>query len=166
MYKIVGSDGKQYGSLTTEVVKQWIAERRVERRTPVFVDGASEWTFLGLLPEFAGHFASQTPPPQTPPPLTASSPARSSGFATTGLVCGLLSIVCCCCCGIPFSLLGVVFSLMALSQINRNPDLYEGRAQAVTGLVLSIISMAGGLFSFVWSLLFGHTNIMLHTGQF
>lgn len=161
MYKIVGSDGKQYGPLSTEIVKQWIAERRVERQTPVFVDGATEWTFLGLLPEFAGNFA-----PQTPPPLAPTTPARTNGFATSGLVCGILSIVCCCCCGIPFSLLGIVFSLMALSQINRNPALYEGRGQAITGLVLSIISMAGGLFSFLWSLLFGHTNIMLHSGQF
>lgn len=161
MYKIVGSDGKQYGPLSTEVLKQWITERRVERRTPVFVDGATEWTFLGLLPEFAGHFA-----PQTPPPLAPSSVVRTNGFATTGLICGILSIVCCCCCGIPFSLLGIVFSLIALSQISRNPALYEGRAQAITGLVLSIISMAGGVFSSIWSLLSGHTNIMLHTGQF
>jgi hypothetical protein len=159
MYKIVGSDGKQYGPLSAELLKQWIAERRVERQTPVFVDGATDWTFLGLLPEFASNFA-----PLTPPPFAPSNPVRTNGFATTGLVCGILSIACCC--GFPFSLLGIIFSLVALSQINRNPGLYEGRAQAIAGLVLSIISLAGGLFLFCWSLLFGHLNVVSHTAQF
>ena len=161
MYKIVGSDGKQYGPLSTELLKQWIAERRVERQTPVLVEGAAEWTFLGLLPEFAGNFSPQVVPAPSPTMVV-----RTSGYATAGLVCGILSIVCCCCCGTPFSLLGIVFSLIALSQINRNPGLYEGRGQAIAGLVLSCISIAGGLVSLLWSVVSGHTNVAFHTTQF
>lgn len=161
MYKIVGSDGKQYGPLSTELLKQWIAERRVERQTPVLVEGSADWTFLGLLPEFASHFAPPTPPPPAPAPTV-----RTHGFATAGLVCGIVSIVFCCCCGTPFSWLGIVFSLIALSQISRSPELYEGRSLALAGLVLSCISIAGGLFSLLWSVLTGHTNVMLHTNQF
>ena len=56
IYKIIGKDGKEYGPVTGEQIRQWIAEGRVERRTPVFVDGAKDWNFVGLLPEFAGLF--------------------------------------------------------------------------------------------------------------
>lgn len=159
MYKIIGSDGKQYGPLTVEQIKQWIAERRVERQTPVFVSGAADWTFLGLLPEFAGNFG-----PQTPPVITPSLSARTNGFATAGLVFGILSITCCC--GFPFSLLGIIFSLIALSQISSHPGLYVGRAQAVAGLILSVASIGLGLLLGLWSLLVGHTNIVWNNGQF
>jgi hypothetical protein len=59
MYKILGSDGHEYGPLSTDKIKQWIAEERVEKKTPVLPDGATDWVFLSSLPEFAGAFASQ-----------------------------------------------------------------------------------------------------------
>ncbi len=59
MYKILGSDGHEYGPLSTEKIKQWIAESRVEKKTPVLPDGAADWVFLSSLPEFAEAFASQ-----------------------------------------------------------------------------------------------------------
>ena len=54
----------------------------------------------------------------------------------------------CCCAGFPFNLLGLVFSLIGLSQINRHPELYEGRGQAIAGLVLSLSSLLLILFMF------------------
>ena len=58
MYKILGSDGCEYGPVSTEKIKQWIREERVEQKTPVMPDGAEDWVFLGSLPEFTGAFAS------------------------------------------------------------------------------------------------------------
>jgi hypothetical protein len=67
MYKILGSDGNEYGPLSTEKIKQWISEGRVEEKTPVLPDGAADWVFLSSLPDFAEAFASEqksgTPPP-------------------------------------------------------------------------------------------------------
>ena len=40
MYKILGSDGHEYGPLSAEKIKKWIAEERVEKKTPVLPDGA------------------------------------------------------------------------------------------------------------------------------
>ena len=79
--------------------------------------------------------------PTTTPPAIAmpSHPPKTNSFATAGLVCGILAWICCC--GFPFNLLGLVFSLVALSQINRHPGLYEGRGLAIAGLVLSIASL-------------------------
>ena len=59
MYKILGSDGNEYGPLSTEKIKQWISEERVEKKTPVLPDGASDWVFLSSLPEFTEAFAAR-----------------------------------------------------------------------------------------------------------
>jgi hypothetical protein len=59
MYKILGSDGCEYGPVSAGKIKQWIQEDRVEQKTPVMPDGVKDWVFLGSLPEFAGAFAAQ-----------------------------------------------------------------------------------------------------------
>jgi hypothetical protein len=59
MYKILGSDGNEYGPISLEKLKKWIQEDRVDRKTPVMPEGAKDWVFLGTLPEFAGCFAPE-----------------------------------------------------------------------------------------------------------
>ena len=147
-YKIVGADGQQYGPVSADQIRRWIAEGRIESRTPTFTDGAADWTFAGLLPEFANCFATATPPGITPP----GQPARTNSYATAGLVCSILAWICCC--GFPFNLLGLVFSLVALSQIKRRSGLYEGRGLAVAGLILSVVSLLLTFGAILWSLAF------------
>ena len=140
-YRIVGADGKTYGPVTLEQLRQWLAQGRADSRTPVFVDGAADWTFLGLLPELADAFGG--PPPVVAPLKPVTATARgTNGFATAGLVCGLLSWTCCCC--LPFSLLGTIFSILALVQISSQTEPQEGRALAIVGLVLSGSSLILG----------------------
>jgi len=163
-YKIIGADGRQYGSIAADQIRQWIAEGRAESRTPVFVEGAKDWTFVGLLPEFAGLFPAGAPP-AIAPPMRAR---KTSGLATTGLICGILSLpFLCCCCGFPFNLLGLAFSLMGLSQINRQPELYEGRGQAIAGLILSIFTLLLFLLYFLavmWSMATGNFHVSFNNG--
>jgi hypothetical protein len=159
-YRIIGADGRQYGPVPAEQIRQWIAEGRVESRTPVFTDGAKDWTFVGLVPEFANCFPAA--PPAMAPPFRAR---KTSGSATTGMVCGILSwVLVCCCGGFPFNLLALVFSLIGLSQINRHPELYEGRGQAIAGLVLSISSLLLLLFCLMWSLATGNFHVSFNNG--
>jgi hypothetical protein len=68
---------------------------------------------------------------------------ETNGFATAGLVCGLLSWTCCCC--VPFNLLGIVFSIIALVQINSQPERQEGRVFAIIGLALSVANLCFGI---------------------
>jgi hypothetical protein len=147
MYKIIATDGREYGPVSGVQLRQWVAEGRVESRTPVFADGAKEWNFAGMLPEFANCFA---------PPPVALSPVhlpQHNSCATTGLICGILAwMLFCCCCGFPFNLFGLVFSLIGLSQINSHPERYEGRGTAIAGLVLSILSLLLTLLGLVWSI--------------
>ena len=161
-YKIIGDDGKQYGPVTGEQLRQWISEGRAESRTPVFVEGAKDWTFVGLLPEFANWFPTTAAPPTIAPSMHSR---KSSGFATAGMVCGILSLpFVCCCAGFPFNLLGLIFSLIGLSQTNRHPELYEGRGQAITGLVLSILSLLVFLLCLMWSLATDNFHVSFNNG--
>ena len=145
MYKIIGADGRTYGPATAEQLRQWIAGGRANAQTQALADGATEWKALAALPEFAGHFAPLTPPvigPLRPGISTAGPLPKTNSFATAGLVFGILSLTCCCAC--PFNILGLVFSLIGLTQINRHPELYEGRGLAIAGLILSGASLVFG----------------------
>jgi len=136
-YRIVGADGKTYGPVGLEQLRQWIAEGRADSRTPVYVEGASAWTYAGLLPELSAQVAA------APATIGALSTAKSSrgtnGFATAGFICGLLSWTCCCC--PPFNLLGIIFSIIALAQISSKEPPQEGRILAIIGLILSVASL-------------------------
>jgi hypothetical protein len=132
-YTIAGQDGKLYGPAGAEQIRQWIAQGRVDSRTPVFPEGAREWTYAGLVPELALQ-SSATPPTMTPLTGSAGVPVTNN-FAVWGMVCGLVSWVCCCC-GLPLSLLGIIFSILGLVQVNANPQTQQGRGMAIAGLVL------------------------------
>ena len=148
-YRIVGQDGKTYGPVAAEQIRAWLTQGRVDSRTPIFVEGAVEWTFVGLLPEFS--------PQATPPTLGSLRPdltlaKKTNGFATAGFICGILSW-CCCCCGFPLSLLGIIFSIIALVQIRSNSPPQTGWGLALAGLILS----ATGLFA---GIVFGLVNAL------
>jgi hypothetical protein len=159
MYRIIGADGGEYGPVTAGQLRQWIAEGRANAQTQTLAPGAPEWKPLGALPEYAGLFAPPTPPVIGPVPGTAMAgrARKTNGFAITGLIFGILSLMCCC--GCPFNILGLVFSLIGWSQISRHPELYEGRGLAVAGIILSA---AGLLLGFGLALL----NLALHPGNF
>ncbi|HEY2328362.1 MAG TPA: hypothetical protein VGI63_00940 [Verrucomicrobiae bacterium] len=63
-YKVMGDDGNEYGPVYAEQIVAWIAEERLEKKSPVKPPGAKDWVFLGSLPEFAESFdkAALVPP--------------------------------------------------------------------------------------------------------
>ncbi|HEY4953105.1 MAG TPA: DUF4190 domain-containing protein [Verrucomicrobiae bacterium] len=166
IYKIIGEDGKEYGWVEAGQLRQWIAENRIEHQTPIFVDGAKDWNFVGRLPEFASCFPSRAPqtiaPPKPGNPMPGRMP-KTNSFATAGLVFGILSLPFLCCCGgIPFNIPGLIFSIIALIQISERPEFYKGRNLAIAGLILSAASL---LFLLV-ALGSGHSNIVINGGKF
>lgn len=163
IYKIIGEDGQEYGPVTGEQIRAWIAEGRIERRTPVFVDGAKDWNFVGLLPEFTNSFSTPGTPPTIAPPSHAGQMAKTNAYAQAGLIFGILSMTCCC--GFPFGILGLVFSLVGLSQINANPQLHEGCGLAIAGLVLSGSSLLLGAGWLFFNLMFRHPHVMWNVGR-
>ena len=89
---------------------------------------------------------------------------KTNSFATTGLVFGVLSVMCCC--GCPFNILGIVFSLIGLSQIHRHPELYEGRGLAIAGLILSASSLVLGFGLVLFNLALHPENLEWHFKSF
>ncbi len=63
MYRIIAADGKEYGPVTADQLKQWIAEGRAHAQTRVLAEGATEWKALVDCPEFAEVLAAKPPPP-------------------------------------------------------------------------------------------------------
>lgn len=157
MYRIIGADGRQYGPISADQIRRWITEGRANAQTQTLVEGAAEWKPLGNFPEFAGYFTTQAPPPINP--VTGSHLRVTNSFAIWGMVFGILAIVCCCP-KILFGALGLIFSLVALSQINERPNLYEGRGYAIAGIVLSALGLLLAL-SFILFALAGHPEFNL-----
>ncbi len=65
MYKIIGADQREYGPVTADQLRQWIAEGRAGPQSLVRPEGSAEWKPMRELPEFAdalGISAGQIPP--------------------------------------------------------------------------------------------------------
>jgi TM2 domain-containing membrane protein YozV len=90
MYRIIGKDGQQYGPVTAEQLRVWIAENRANAQTLVQTEGSQDWKRLGSLPEFAADLKPPVAgaPPTLTPPASTSNP-RASNKLPAGL-CGIL----------------------------------------------------------------------------
>ena len=164
MYRIIGADQKEYGPISAEQLRQWVTEGRVNAQTLVMAEGSTDWKPLQTLPEFSILLGLQ-PPPAGPAPIRplTTFPLRTNPLAMTGMIMGLLSVTCglCCCYGVPFNLLGIIFSLVGLAQIRNNPDLYSGKGLAITGLITSLVSIALAGLMVVLGLVFGWSDMIL-----
>ncbi len=87
-------------------------------------------------------------------PLTGFAPQfrPTNQLAVWGLICGILSWVCCLCCCLPFHIVGLILSIVALTQINSSPNTQEGRGLAIAGIVLSATNL-------LWAIGFGLMNL-------
>jgi len=178
MYRMIGADGREYGPIPADQLRQWIGQGRANATTSVLPEGASAWTPLGSLPEFSMLFAAPTPAPTPTPgpiptpiapsvfPTQIVQPPKTNGFAIAGLICGILSLSLglCCCAGLPFSLPGLIFSFVALGQIRSQPDRYSGKTMAAVGVVLCGLGLLGGLVLFLFQMGTMGWNSVSHHG--
>jgi hypothetical protein len=150
MYKIIGADGKEYGPISVEVLRRWVEEGRANGATKVQIDGAAEWKTIREMPELASMLAGVSAPVAAPGPIAAPLTSRNNSNAIAGMTLGILAVTfgVCCCYGLPFSIPGIICSTVALSQINRDPLTQQGKGIAITGLVLSILSILLGALLF------------------
>ena len=72
MYKIIGIDGQQYGPISADGVRQWIAEGRLNAQSQAQKEGDQDFRPLGGFPEFADALAAGHAP--APPPAPAAGP--------------------------------------------------------------------------------------------
>jgi hypothetical protein len=132
MYKILGGDGKEYGPVTPDTLRQWVNEGRTSGQTQVCAEGSSHWQPLSTLPEFAPLFAAP------PPGMTAAvngvpvGPAPSSGMAVTSLVLGICGFLC----GIT-AIPGLILGIVAMKKIKASQGRLGGQGVALAGTIVS-----------------------------
>jgi hypothetical protein len=140
MYKIVGADGKEYGPVNLDQMRQWIAEGRVNTRTQVQAVGASGWKPAGELPEISSLFGARDATSSYSGgglPAPAGQAAPQKGLAVTSLVLGILSFLTCFLTGLP----AIICGHIARGRAGRDPAQYGGAGMATAGLVLGYISL-------------------------
>ena len=150
------ADGREYGPVSADQLRRWMGERRLNAQTLVRAEGTADWKPLGSVPEFSLWPGSSAAPSAFAVP---PAPRRTNSMALTGLIFALIAVTfgMCCCYGFPFNVLGVIFSLIGLSQIRQSPEIYDGHGIAIAGLVISILSIAAAIGI---TLLFGSISVM------
>jgi hypothetical protein len=147
MYKIVGSDGKEYGPVTSDQLRQWITQGRANADTRVLPEGADQWVLLGSLPEFGLAPAPGTAPP---PPLrtwpaapfqTSQPPGSIRVFGIINIVLGSLGLLC-----LPFTMIGLVLMPAAMEQFSQSPLLKQWMmVSSVLSILGSILMLTSGI---------------------
>jgi uncharacterized RDD family membrane protein YckC len=74
LFTIIGGDGREYGPVTAEQVRAWMAAGRADEDSKVKVAGTEEWKTVADFPEFSGDepgpgFAGPAPFEEQGPPL-------------------------------------------------------------------------------------------------
>jgi hypothetical protein len=134
-YTIIGSDQKQYGSVTADDIRRWIAEGRLNEQSLIKAPGEAEFRPLPDFPEFAEALAAKAAPAVEPTPLSAETvgPAKTSGLAIASLVLGILGIVTC---GV-MALIGLILGIVALVKVKNSRGALKGNGIALAGVIVS-----------------------------
>jgi hypothetical protein len=141
VYRITGADGKEYGPIDLAGLRQWVADGRVNGRTKINEEGASEWKVAAEVPELQEALSKQrvaasagTPPPMQAPPASG----EQQGLAIASLVLGILSLVCF---GLLTGIPAIICGHLARGRARRSPTQYGGAGMAIAGLILGYLSI-------------------------
>jgi competence protein ComGC len=133
MYRMLGADQKEYGPVTAETLRQWIAEGRVTGNTMLLPEGGSQWVPAGSLPEFSGALRATMPPIGMQ--MQPMQPQKTSGLAIASLVLGGLGM---CSAGLT-GLVGLILGIVALVSINKSQGQLGGKGLAIAGISVSAV---------------------------
>jgi len=139
-YKLLGSDQKEYGPVSVDQFRTWIAQGRANAHSKVQAAGSRGWKPLTEFPEFADALeragARKAAADRSKGKEVTPHPKRC-GLALTSLVLGCLG-------SLTFgvtSLVGLVLGIVALVRINKSQGQLGGRGLALAGIVVSAILM-------------------------
>jgi len=140
MYKVVGADGKEYGPINLEQLKQWIAQGRVNAQTRVQEVGTAAWKTAADFPELQSPLAPPAIAPGAVPGAigAAGTTQPRQGLAIASLICGILSLPTCLLTCLP----AIICGHIAYSRARRTPREYSGSGLALAGLIIGYASIA------------------------
>lgn len=88
MFNIIGADGKQYGPISADQLRQWIREGRANGQSQVQSADGGSWAPLGSLPEFATALAT----PAAPPPVSGNRADKKLAAGLCGILLGAFGV--------------------------------------------------------------------------
>lgn len=140
MYRVVGADNQEYGPISAETLKEWIAQGRANSETLARYEDGGAWKPLRTFDEFREALGLPQGVEILPPPSRSISGfaagKKSNLLATLGLI--LSTVGCCCPLAGPF--LGILLSSIALAQISARPaDYTTSPAVAKAGIIFGVV---------------------------
>jgi hypothetical protein len=148
----VNRDATSLGTFSEEEVREGLRTSRFAPTDLGWREGMANWQPLSQFTEFAAA-SPAAPPPQIGATSTSAPPARTPTGKTEPLaiwsfVLSVLSLVCC---GFILGIPGVICGHMALSKLQREPQL-QGKGLATAGLVIGYVAIA---FWLIYVVFFG-----------
>jgi hypothetical protein len=152
MYKILGGDQKEYGPVTAEQVREWVAQRRANAQTLIRVEGAVDWQPLSAFPEFAA--ALVAPPAYTAPAATVAAPDNPMSAvipyknpkALVAYYLAIFSLIPCA--GIPLGIAAFILGILGLKAAKAHPQSH-GQVHAWVGIILGGLCATGNLVALI-----------------
>lgn len=135
-YRLIGSDGIEYGPTSAADVRTWISEGRASAKTMVHASDNPAWRKLGELPEFAEDIARRAANASGPAAAQAAPEPEQNKTARMGFIISVVSLLCCCA---PLAPVGLIMSVIALVRINNGKDLKEGHRFALAGIIIGLV---------------------------
>lgn len=146
MYRIIGGDGQEYGPVSAGEVRQWLTEGRLNAQSRIRPEGATDWTTVGALPEFA---ASVGPAPMmtgSVVPPTSAPGGREAALA--GVKGPAIGMIVSCALGMAFTLMGRVMNFARgpqdLSQLPPELARLVRSLEGPAGIAMELLSLAMG----------------------
>ena len=136
MFTIIGGDGKEYGPVSADQIRSWIAAGRANLQTQAKAIGSDQWQRLGDFPEFAG--------PAVPPIIGGLDPTLADRGVR--LLAALLDWVFSMIVAVPGAVMYGFTALRALSDSAANGSIDES---VLAGNVPALATMGVGMFALV-----------------
>jgi hypothetical protein len=156
-YTIIGGDQKEYGSVTADDLRKWIADGRLNAQSLAKEESDTEFRPLSVFPEFADVLAAGSAPP---PPLTAPVAGAGGGRdAALQLVKGpVIGLKVTAILGLVLVVVGLVINVLMLSGIHIGPQqIYDPQMQ-------KLFNTLGGGLGIVQDIIGGIVGVIVLIG--
>jgi prepilin-type processing-associated H-X9-DG protein len=128
-YFVMGGDNREYGPVSVDELRNWVAEGRADAQSKVRAEGSSEWMPLSHVPGLADAPARKAPPTLLPLHPPAPVP-RTSSMAIAALILAILG------CTAP---LGLVLGIIAMVRVTKSRGALTGKGLALGGIIVSAV---------------------------
>ena len=160
MYTIIGGDQKEYGMLSAEDMRRWIAEGRLNALSMTKADGDEEFRPLGGFPEFVAALAAAAPEPSQTPASGQPASDANRDAALRQVKGPAIALVVTAIIGLMLVAAGLVINVLMLSGVQ------TGLQQINDPQVQKLLSTMGGGLGIVQDIISGVAGFIVLMGAF